>query len=50
MSTITPRPYQIAAHDAVFNEWKDKRSTLLEMATGTGKTIVFAMILRTLAC
>lgn len=46
---VTPRPYQIAAHDAVFNEWKDKRSTLLEMATGTGKTIVFAMVLRTLA-
>ncbi len=46
---MTPRPYQVAAHDAVFNEWKERRSTLLEMATGTGKTIVFSMILKTLA-
>lgn len=46
---MTPRPYQQAAHDAVFAEWKERRSTLLEMATGTGKTIVFSMILQTLA-
>lgn len=46
---ITPRSYQIEAHDSVFREWKEHRSTLLEMATGTGKTIVFSMILNTLA-
>ena len=46
---MTPRDYQVAAHDAVFHEWKERRSTLLEMATGTGKTIVFSMILQTLA-
>jgi hypothetical protein len=46
---MTPRPYQQAAHDAVFKEWEERRSTLLEMATGTGKTIVFSMILKTLA-
>ena len=43
------RPYQVQAHDAVFKEWKERRSTLLEMATGTGKTIVFSGILKTLA-
>ncbi len=48
MYTMTPRPYQVEAHDAVFAEWRDKRSTLLEMATGTGKTIVFSMILQSL--
>lgn len=46
---MTPRPYQTEAHDAVFREWEERRSTLLEMATGTGKTIVFSMILQTLA-
>ena len=42
------RPYQVEAHDAVFREWGERRSTLLEMATGTGKTIVFSAVLRTL--
>jgi len=46
---MKPRPYQEYAHDSVFKEWKEHRSTLLEMATGTGKTIVFSMILNTLA-
>jgi len=46
---MTPRPYQAQAHDSVFREWQERRSTLLEMATGTGKTIVFSMILNTLA-
>jgi len=42
------RPYQVEAHDAVFREWGERRSTLLEMATGTGKTIVFSAVLGTL--
>ena len=45
---MIPRGYQIAAHDAVFQDWKEHRSTLLEMATGTGKTVVFSMIAKSL--
>lgn len=44
---ITPREYQQGAHDCVFKEWEKFRATLLEMATGTGKTIVFSMIIHT---
>jgi superfamily II DNA or RNA helicase len=40
------RPYQIAARDAVLEQWKTGlRSTLLVLPTGTGKTIVFASII-----
>lgn len=44
---IKLRPYQEEAVAAVFSE-RDagKRSTLLSMATGTGKTVVFAEIIR----
>ena len=45
---MIPRAYQVAAHDAVFNDWKERRATLLEMATGTGKTVVFSMISKTI--
>ena len=41
---MTPRGYQIEAHDATFREWETRRATLLEMATGTGKTVVFSLI------
>ena len=40
------RDYQIAAKNAVFEEWKDKNSTLLVLPTGCGKTIVFGSIAR----
>ena len=45
---MTPRGYQIEAHDATFREWETRRATLLEMATGTGKTVVFSLIAQTL--
>lgn len=40
------RDYQIAAKKAIFEEWKDKDSTLLVLPTGCGKTIVFGSIAR----
>lgn len=40
------RDYQRNASDAVFREWTDNGSTLVVMPTGTGKTILFADILR----
>jgi len=46
---ITPRQYQKEAHDSIFKDWETYRATLLEMATGTGKTIVFSMVAQTLA-
>lgn len=43
---IAPRPYQIAAVGDVLTELRksDIRSTLLVMPTGTGKTVVFAIL------
>ena len=40
------RPYQSAAVRAVETEWRDHRSTLLVLPTGTGKTVVFSEIIR----
>lgn len=40
------RPYQVAARDSVYREWADVRSTLLVLATGTGKTFCAGEILR----
>lgn len=46
-STIRLRKYQQEASDAVFREWlKDNWSTLVVMATATGKTFVIADICR----
>ena len=36
------RPYQTAALDAIQEEWKSHKATLINMATGLGKTIVMA--------
>lgn len=45
MSTISLRPYQQAAKEAVFEKWSEgTKRTLLVLPTGTGKTIVFAAI------
>lgn len=39
------RPYQAEAVDAVFREWGEgRRRTLVVMATGCGKTVVFAKV------
>lgn len=46
MERITLRPYQEEARHAVFNEWNsDNRRTLLVLATGTGKTVIFSKII-----
>ena len=47
MARFNLRPYQREAVDAVVGEWSNGvRSTLLVMATGTGKTVVFAEVIR----
>lgn len=43
------RPYQEASRDAVFASWRDNRSVLLVLPTGTGKTIVFSAIAKQIA-
>lgn len=40
------RPYQEDAVEGIFRAWEDNDSTLLVMATGTGKTQVFSEIIR----
>ena len=43
---IIARPYQVEAITAAFREWKTVASTLIVMPTGTGKSVVFAKILK----
>ena len=43
---IIARPYQVEAIAAAFREWKTVNSTLIVMPTGTGKSVVFAKILK----
>src|SRR5512147_183482 len=40
------RPYQSAASDAIFEEWRENDSTLVVMPTGGGKTVLFADVIR----
>ncbi len=40
------RPYQAAASDAIFKEWRENDSTLVVMPTGGGKTVLFADVIR----
>lgn len=42
-----PRDYQQEAHDCIFEEWKSVTSTLVVAPTGTGKTVLFAMVCNT---
>lgn len=46
LNTLTPREYQTAAIDAARRELRDKRSTLVILPTGTGKTVMFALAAR----
>lgn len=43
--SITLRPYQQEAREAVHKEWETRRSTLLVIPTGGGKTIIFSAII-----
>ena len=43
---IKLRPYQLTAVDAVYEEWKTVESTMLNMATGLGKSVCFAETMR----
>ena len=40
------RNYQRAAVDGVFREWQESRSTLAVLPTGTGKTVIFAFVIK----
>jgi superfamily II DNA or RNA helicase len=40
--SIRLRPYQLTAVDSVYDEWTRVRSTMLNMATGLGKSVCFA--------
>lgn len=45
-SAIKLRPYQIKAYDSIASAYDNgKRSFLLEMATGTGKTVLAALVI-----
>lgn len=46
VNTLTPREYQTAAIDAAREELRTKRSTLVILPTGTGKTVAFALAAR----
>lgn len=40
------RPYQSDSSDEIYEAWKKHQSTLLVMATGLGKTVVFADVIK----
>ena len=42
---ITPRPYQVNQHDSVLSEFKTVSSTLVVSPVGSGKTILFSMLI-----
>ena len=44
--SIKLRPYQAAAVDSAYAQWNDVRSTLINLATGLGKSICFAETMR----
>ncbi len=44
--SIKLRPYQAEAVDAAYQQWIDTRSTLINLATGLGKSVCFAEVMR----
>ena len=45
-SKIVLRPYQLEAVDNTFKEWQTVRSTLINLATGLGKSVCFSEVMR----
>ncbi len=45
---FTERDYQVHAHDAIFHEFEARKSTLLVIATGLGKTIIAAHVIKSI--
>jgi superfamily II DNA or RNA helicase len=45
-SQIVMRGYQLQAVDNTYTEWETVRSTLVNMATGLGKSVVFCEVMR----
>lgn len=43
---ITLRPYQLESVEAVYREWQTHRTTMVVMATGLGKSVVFSDVMR----
>lgn len=43
---IRLRPYQLEAVDAVYDQWQTVRSTMINCATGLGKSVMFAEVMR----
>jgi len=47
MITYIDREYQDSCIEAIFREWyRGVRSTMIEMATGTGKTVIFSRVIK----
>jgi len=42
------RLYQSGCHDAILEKWHSHQSTLAVLATGTGKTIIFAHVIKSM--
>src|SRR5215813_12632438 len=42
------RDYQQLAHDSILEQWKTHQSTLAVLATGLGKTIIFAHVIKSM--
>lgn len=42
------RDYQVLCHDAIIDKWRTHHSTLAVLATGLGKTIIFAHVIKTM--
>ena len=45
-SDVSLRPYQKDNKEKIYDVWKEKRSVMLQMPTGTGKTRLFSSIIK----